>query len=80
MLGKKVKVPEDYTGIITQENCKTFSSKGDRNIYGTHVFDEFTYWNWDTEPTQSDKVIMAMDWLEIAKVVSIFFLSVRKNL
>lgn len=34
------------------------------------MFDKMTYWNLETPPTSDDRVVMAMDWPELAEAVS----------
>ena len=41
----------------------------DRTMRITHTFEEFTYWNLDLRPSVNDKIVQAMDWVNLAKVV-----------
>lgn len=42
----------------------------DRTVKVTSVFDKMTYWNLETPPNPDDRVVMAMDWPELAEAVS----------
>lgn len=42
----------------------------DRTVNVTSVFDKMTYWNLETHPNSDDRVVMAMDWPELAEAVS----------
>lgn len=69
LFGKEIQLPENYYGIILKET-NSICSLEQKNLYGTQMFDKFTYWNWDSKPTEDDKIITAMDWFDIAEVVS----------
>lgn len=45
----------------------------DRTVSVSCVFDKLTYWNLETPPNSDDRVVMAMDWPELAEAVSLFF-------
>lgn len=47
----------------------------DRTVKVTSVFDKMTYWNRETPPTSDDRVVMAMDWPELAEAVSRCFIT-----
>lgn len=42
----------------------------DKTVKVTSVFDKMTYWNLETPPSSDDRVVMAMDWPELADAVS----------
>lgn len=42
----------------------------ERAVKVTSVFDKMTYWNLETPPNSDDRVVMAMDWPELAEAVS----------
>lgn len=59
--GKKVDLPEGYKGqVIINNSDKTKTIKG---------FKDFYYWNWDEIPSKDDKVVKALQWIELAKVM-----------
>ena len=41
----------------------------DRTMRVTHTFEDFTYWNLDLRPSVNDKIVQAMNWVDLAKVV-----------
>jgi len=53
------------------ENKKADVEK-ERNLYCTGIFSQFTYWNYDRIPSKNDTFMAALDWIDIAKVVSFF--------
>lgn len=70
--GCVIDVPKGYTGIVLKETRPTLNSEESRTMRVISQFKQFTYWNWDREPSRGDKYQQAMDWAEIADVVSIF--------
>lgn len=68
--GKDVQFPENYKGLILHESVRPDNDKDDRKFYVVNTFDSFTYWNWNKTPSGDDKIIKALDWLEIAEAVS----------
>ncbi|KAK6632167.1 hypothetical protein RUM44_007197 [Polyplax serrata] len=69
LLGREQRVPQGYCGVILEKTNNEMSDTCDRNLYGTHLFDKFTYWNWDSEPSDNDRVVTAMDWLDVAEAL-----------
>lgn len=68
--GSEMKVPEGYTGVVLKDAQAVGEGEGRRMMRGVARFDTFTYWNWDRQPSRSDKYQQALDWLEVADVVS----------
>ena len=66
LLGKEITLPEDYCGVILKDQCVETNEK---SIYSSQTFDKLTYWNWDIEPSNNDKIPSALEWLHVAKVV-----------
>lgn len=56
------------------ENKKADTENKERNLYCTGTFSQFTYWNYDRIPSKNDTLVAALDWVDIAKVVSFFTL------
>lgn len=54
------------------ENKKANTENKERNLYCTGIFSQFTYWNYDRIPSKNDTLAAALDWVDIAKVVSCF--------
>ena len=40
-----------------------------KSVLVNNTFKEFTYWNWDYIPTETDPMQQAIDWLSLAEVV-----------
>lgn len=55
--GRKVQLPDDYRGFLL---CNGLTKK---------KFNEFTYWNWDEIPKDSDTVVKALGWVNISKAI-----------
>lgn len=68
--GKEMTVPEGYKGVTLSEHKKPDSETEDRSLHVTGAFSQFTYWNFDKIPSDSDALKRALDWIDIAKVVS----------
>uniref|UniRef100_A0A182IRE6 Uncharacterized protein n=1 Tax=Anopheles atroparvus TaxID=41427 RepID=A0A182IRE6_ANOAO len=69
LLGKQTTLPEGYTGVIFQETKKPLSSEDDRTLTFGGAFREFTYWNYDRNPTRNDPYEKALNWLQLAEVL-----------
>ena len=54
----------------TENDDGSQGNESSREFYASSKFKEFTYWNLDKVPGPDDKFRLAMDWLDIAKVVS----------
>ena len=67
--GQKIPVPEGYTGLVLTETKKPLTENEPKNLSITKKFDSFTYWNWDYNPSTNDPAQLALDWLDISKVV-----------
>lgn len=40
-----------------------------RDFFVQSAFKEFTYWNYDRDPSKNDALTQAVDWINIAKVL-----------
>jgi Ribonuclease H2 non-catalytic subunit (Ylr154p-like) len=60
------------TGIVLKESDLSIddSDASERKLDVTHKFTELTYWNLDKIPSSDDKIIGAMQWIDIAHAVS----------
>jgi len=67
--GNKVTIPEGYTGLVLEETKKQLTESQPHNLVSTKKFNSYTYWNWDYNPSTSDPTQLALDWLDISKVV-----------
>lgn len=69
--GVTAMVPEHYTGVVFKETQKPLADASDRTFKVDHVFDEFTFWNYDKIPSKNDALHKALDWIKVANVVSL---------
>ncbi|KAK9719121.1 Ribonuclease H2 non-catalytic subunit (Ylr154p-like) [Popillia japonica] len=67
--GKEIQVPKGYKGVILHESVRPDNDTDDRKFYCVNTFDSFTYWNWNKTPTGNDKMIKALDWIDIAEAL-----------
>ncbi|XP_073995054.1 ribonuclease H2 subunit C [Rhodnius prolixus] len=67
--GKRIKVPENYRGMIFRELENEGIEGQDRNLTLTSRFDSFSYWNWNKIPSRSDPLISALDWLDVTQAI-----------
>jgi len=56
------------------ENKKSDIESKDRHLYNAGTFSQFTYWNYDKIPSKNDTLAAALDWIDIAEVVSNYFM------
>lgn len=59
-----------YDHMMLHDTCSVILIQ-DRTVMVTSVFDKMTYWNLETPPNSDDRVVMAMDWTELAEAVSL---------
>lgn len=52
--GRKLSIPKGYKACV---------------IGKKKIFNEFTYWNWDELPNETDSVVKALQWIDIAKAI-----------
>ena len=70
--GSKVSVPEGYIGLVLGETKKQLTETQPHALIAAKKFNSFTYWNWDYNSRVSDPTQLALDWLNISKVVRSF--------
>jgi len=62
-----------FTGVVLKEIPREVpvggDNDGEKRLAVTHKFSDFTYWNLDLTPSADDKIMHAMKWIDIAKVV-----------
>lgn len=68
--GCTFKVPEHFQGIVFQETQRPMEENARRTFKVCATFDEFTYWNYDKEPSENDQLKQALIWSDFANVVS----------
>ncbi|GAB0090168.1 uncharacterized protein DMENIID0001_048620 [Sergentomyia squamirostris] len=64
LVGNTFKIPKTHSGVIL-----TTSKSDSSTMKVSGKFTEFTYWNYDTNPSKNDALKQAMDWMEISKVL-----------
>lgn len=69
--GCRMKVPDKMQGIVYQEPQQSLDENAKRFFRAKGIFSEFTYWNYDKEPSNNDALKQALDWNDFANVVSI---------
>jgi len=69
LMGKNVQLPDGYKGVVLKEKASVYSDQQDRTLEITEHFDQMTYWNLETKPTQNDQFVTSMDWLSAAQVL-----------
>lgn len=68
--GCKMKLPENYEGVVYQETKRPLVESTKRFFKTKGIFSEFTYWNYDKEPSNNDALKQALVWNDFANVVS----------
>ncbi|XP_015909787.2 ribonuclease H2 subunit C isoform X1 [Parasteatoda tepidariorum] len=69
LLGQKIEVPVGYKGVVVSENKKTAMSEEQRDFKLVGSFKEFTFWNWDKCPSDEDKIVKALQWMDVASAI-----------
>ncbi|KAJ8922456.1 hypothetical protein NQ315_004403 [Exocentrus adspersus] len=67
--GKKVQVPEGYSGLVLHESSRPSDDKEERTFHVAGKFEEMTFWNWDKATGDGDGITRALEWIEIAKAL-----------
>lgn len=67
--GCKFKVLNNFTGVIFQETQRPLSDDINRIFKVSNVFNNFTYWNYDKNPSKNDALQKASDWIDISNAV-----------
>lgn len=68
--GRSTSVPSGHKGIVFKETQKPLSDTVERTFKVDKIFDRFTYWNYDLNPSENDALHKALDWIQVAKAVS----------
>nr|CAG4636654.1 EOG090X0IC1 [Eubosmina coregoni] len=66
--GKKIVVTDSFTGL-TVISKMPLTDMEKKCVLVNNTFKEFTYWNWDYIPTETDPMQQAIDWLSLAEVI-----------
>lgn len=69
VIGAKMQVPEGWQGVVYTERKRPLNDDTDRVFQQKSTFDNFTYWNYDKNPSRNDAFTQALQWLEISDVL-----------
>ncbi|GFY61256.1 uncharacterized protein TNIN_403671 [Trichonephila inaurata madagascariensis] len=67
--GQKIKIPDSYIGVVLKENKNLSISDDKRDLKKVATFKEFTSWNWDIVPSPQDKLVKALQWINLASIL-----------
>lgn len=67
--GCQFNVPETYRGVVFQEDQRPLDENAERTFKAAAVFNEFTYWNYDKQPSENDKLKQALTWNNFAEAL-----------
>ena len=62
----------DIAGVILREQGRAVTEEEDRHLKVDQTFKSFTHWNLDKPNSGDDKINKAMQWINIAQIVSDF--------
>lgn len=69
--GCRMQLPDKYQAIVWQEPKVVLDHDGSKRTFKPKgIFTEFTYWNYDKEPSDNDALKQALVWNDLANVVS----------
>lgn len=71
--GCKFQVPANMQGIVFQELNRPLEENANRTFKVNGVFSEFTYWNYNREPSDNDQLRQALQWSDFANAVCIIY-------
>ncbi|GFY32900.1 uncharacterized protein TNCV_4025241 [Trichonephila clavipes] len=66
---QKVRIPDNYIGVVLKENKNLSISDDKRDLKKGATFKEFTSWNWDIVPSPQDKLVKALQWINLTSVL-----------
>ncbi|XP_068147234.1 LOW QUALITY PROTEIN: ribonuclease H2 subunit C [Drosophila tropicalis] len=69
LLGQQANVPSGLKGLVLQETEKPLIDTSERQLRLTGQFDEFTYWNYDKVPSNSDGYRQALLMTDVAEAL-----------
>ncbi|XP_070622458.1 ribonuclease H2 subunit C isoform X1 [Erythrolamprus reginae] len=64
--GKESSLPKGYVGLVLEETNLGPTSE-EREVSVKSTFDSLTVWNLERAPSNSDEIVMALDWPAIAR-------------
>eukprot|EP00041_Stephanoeca_diplocostata_P019301 m.414124 g.414124 ORF g.414124 m.414124 type:complete len:193 (+) comp21267_c0_seq8:150-728(+) len=67
--GRRIQLPKGYQGVVLRTEGTVHSDDQGRTWRPANKFDNFTYWNMDSVPSNNDPVVQALEWVKIARAV-----------
>ncbi|XP_063700931.1 uncharacterized protein LOC134831198 [Culicoides brevitarsis] len=67
--GCDFKLPEGKVGVIFRDKDSLKSEDSDRSLKFAGTFNNFTYWNYDTNPSENDALRKTMTALSVMEAV-----------
>nr|CAG4650623.1 EOG090X0IC1 [Sida crystallina] len=68
LLGKEIKVPEGYQGVVVNETKKPLTEAAQRNASVSKKYTSLTYWNWDSATSKNDPYQQVANWITLSEV------------
>lgn len=69
--GIETKLPENLQGVVLRESEKLQIDGAERELRFGGKFDQFTYWNYDKNPSENDAYKKALHWFKVSDAVSL---------
>lgn len=69
--GIEMKLPENLQGVVLRESEKLQIDGAERELRFGGKFNQFTYWNYDKNPSENDAYKKALHWLKVSEAVSL---------
>lgn len=66
-----MKLPENLQGVVLRESEKLQIDGAERELRFGGKFNQFTYWNYDKNPSENDAYKKALHWLKVSEAVSL---------
>ncbi|KAJ3662316.1 hypothetical protein Zmor_006671 [Zophobas morio] len=67
--GQSMSLPTGYVGVVLHESIVPTSDTEDRKFHVINKFKTLRYWNWDKNTGKNDKIVQALEWIDIAEVL-----------
>ena len=64
--GREVKLPDGYRATALREEKTPTTDVEERKVTATVHFNQFHYWNLETVPSKNDKLVQALQWIDVA--------------
>ncbi|GAB6031786.1 hypothetical protein CHUAL_010189 [Chamberlinius hualienensis] len=64
LIGDEINLSKNYCGVVIEK------SSNEGNFKAINRFDKFTYWNWDKQTSDNDKIKQALSWLAISQAIN----------